>query len=99
MKAFEYFIKAALEQGCTVSVVSDGIVDLSKSRQAAEIIEAVEAVDWATLIFYNQENKRLGWAQAGAYGLADDETIIDYGVNDFMESINQAYTELCNEKN
>jgi hypothetical protein len=77
MKAYEHLIQRALAAGFLISVDGGGDeLDLVRSMDYAAIIEAVEAVDEAVLFIGN--GKRFATVLVSAFGLADDETVIDY---------------------
>jgi hypothetical protein len=74
--AIHSLIKHALSLGLTVTVGSDGEIDLRKSSNYKEIVEAIKAIEEAELWFYDGE-KRRGWALVSFYGLAPDEQVMD----------------------
>lgn len=91
MKAYEHLIDYALDFGFTISVWDGEEYQVSRSRDRAAIIEAVESVDQARLRIRDLRDEVVGVAQVSAYGLADDETVMDYTVVDFFEAWAEAY--------
>lgn len=93
MKAYEHLIRFALAKGATISVWDGEEWQESRSKDAAACIAAVESVEEAEIVIRDTDSKdrRLGWALVSAYGLLDDETVIDYGVNDYMNAWQAAY--------
>ena len=90
MKAYAHLIRYALANGATVSVYDGEEWQESRSTDAAACIAAVESVEEAEIVIKDNE-RRMAWARVAAYGLADDETVIDYGVNDYMNAWQAAY--------
>lgn len=84
MKAYKHLVKHSLAKGCTVSVWDGEEWQLSKSSSYKAIVEAVESVEVAELSIRYQGEK-MGWAMVSAYGLEDDETVIDYTETSFMK--------------
>lgn len=91
MKAYEHLIRYALESGANVSVWDGEEWQESRSTDAAAIIAAIESVEEAELVIRARNDDRLGWARVSAFGLADDETVIDHTVNDYMDAWSAAY--------
>ena len=90
MKAYEHLIRYAIAHGATVSVWDGEETQENRSTDAAACIAAVESVDEAEIIIKDND-RRIGWARVSAYGLADDETVIDHTVNDYMDAWSAAY--------
>lgn len=90
MKAYKHLIKHALAAGCTISVWDGEEWELSRSKTFTPIDNAVRAVEEAELKIYLGD-KVIGWALVSAYGLEDDETVIDHTVTPFLESWWDAY--------
>lgn len=86
MKAFKHFIKYALNAGHTVSVYDGEEWQVKRSTGYKAIVEAVESVDEAQLRVRDSEGKVIAWALVSAFGLADDETMMDYSDNAFTEA-------------
>ena len=78
-KAYQHLINRALAQGFTISVDSGGDeLDLKRSSDFAAIVDACEAVDEARLLIRDANNQRFAAVLVSGFGLADDETVIDY---------------------
>jgi len=93
MKAYRHLIKHALRKGFTVSVDTGGDeLDLRRSQSFKDIVDAVEACDEAVMLFRDQENKKQGFALVIA-GLADDETIADHAVIQWLEDWSEDYAD------
>lgn len=90
MKAYKHLIRYALDSGANVSVWDGEEWQENRSTDAAAIIAAIESVEEAELVIKNNE-RRMAWVRVAAYGLADDETVVDYTVNDFMNEWEAAY--------
>jgi hypothetical protein len=90
MKAYKHLVRYALADGANISVFDGEEWQENRSTNAAAIIAAIESVEEAELIIKNNE-RRIAWARVAAYGLADDETVVDYTVNDFMNAWETAY--------
>ena len=90
MKAYAHLIRYALANGATVSVYDGEEWQENRSTDAAACIAAVESVEEAGVVIKDNE-RQVGWATVSAFGLADDETVIDYGVNDYMNAWQAAY--------
>lgn len=84
MKAYKHLIKHSLSQGFTVSVWDGEEWQVSKSSSYKAIVDAIKSVDVAELSIRNGEG-RVGWAMVSAYGLADDETVMDYTETPYMK--------------
>lgn len=91
MKAYKHLIRHAIAAGHTVSVWDGEEWQVKRSTAYKAIVEAVESVDEATLRILSRDGGIIGTALVSAYGLADDETVMNYGVNPFMEAWNDAY--------
>jgi hypothetical protein len=91
MKAFKHLIKYALSAGHTVSVYDGEEWQVKRSTGYKAIVEAVESVDEAQLRIRDNDGKVIAWALVSAYGLADDETVIDWSDNVFTEAGESAY--------
>lgn len=87
MKAYKHLVKHALAQGHNCSVWDGEEWQVSHSTKYQKIIEAIESVEEANLVIrLAVGGERMGWAQIIPYGLADDETVVDYICSDFMEN-------------
>jgi hypothetical protein len=91
MKAYKHLVRFALAAGHNVSVFDGEEWATDKSTDYQEIIEAIESVEEAQLVINATADIRMAWARVSAFGLADDETVVDYTVNDFMNSWEAAY--------
>ncbi len=88
-------IKYALAQGCSMSVFSGGDgPDLSNSTDYLAIVEAVHAVDEASLRIRNAQGERIASVLVLPY-LNDDETVAawtaNYAGHEWMETWSRAY--------
>lgn len=91
MKAYEHLIDYALDFGFTISVWDGEEWQVKRSRDRAAIIEAVESVEEAKLRIRDLAGEVVGSALVSAFGLADDETVVDHSVVDFLEAWAEAY--------
>lgn len=92
MKAYRHLVKFALNKGCTISVWDGEEWQVKRSTDFHEIIDAIESVEEAELVIRNK-NCDITWARVSAYGLEDDETVVDYYVNDFTKEWEKSYTQ------
>ena len=93
MKAYKHLIKFALAQGCTVSVWDGEEWQVKRSTSFKAITEAVESVEEAQLKIRDKAGESVGWALVSAFGLADDETVMDNTMTPFMDSWDAAYNQ------
>ena len=91
MKAYKHLIKFALAQGHTVSVWDGEEWQVSRSTGYKSINDAVESVEEAQLRIRDKDGKEVGWALVSAFGLDDDETVMDYTITPMMTSWEEAY--------
>lgn len=95
MKAYKHLVKHALDNNCLVSVWDGEDWQVSKSGSYKSIIDAIESVEEAELKIYSKSDTRgegyKGWALVSAYGLADDETVMDNTVTEFMNTWEASY--------
>ena len=91
MKAYKHLVKFALKHGCYVSVWDGEEWQLKRSTGYKAIVEAIESVEEAELKLRNADDEVVGWAKVSAYGLDDDETVIDHSVNEFMNIWDKYY--------
>ena len=91
MKAYRSLVKFALTNNCTVSVWDGEEWQVSRSRKPSEIISAIESVEAAGLTIRDGEGKWVASADVSAFGLADDETVIDWSVSPFMDQWEVGY--------
>lgn len=91
MKAYKHLVRYALANGANVSVFDGEIWEVNRSTDYQTIIDCIESVEEAQLEIRGHEGNPLGWVRVSAFGLADDETVVDYTVNDFMNEWEAAY--------
>lgn len=92
MKAYKHLVKHALSTGHTVSVWDGEEWQVKRGTTYTPIIEAIESVELANLRIRDSEGKHVAAAAVSAYGLADDETVIDWTVCPFMQTWENLYT-------
>jgi hypothetical protein len=85
MKAYKHLVRYALNAGHTVSVYDGAVWEVKRSTKYKTIIDCIESVEEAQLNIRDANGEPIAWALVSAYGLADDETVIDFGWNDFMK--------------
>lgn len=94
MKAYKHLVKHALSLGHTCSVWDGEEWQVSHSTKYQNIIEAIESVEEAQIkIRVASYGNLVAWALISAYGLADDETVIDYSDNKFMQEWSLQYDD------
>lgn len=98
MKAYEHLVKYALNKGYVISVWDGEEWQVKRSAECSEIISAIESVEEAELKVYN-DLKKPTWVWVSAYGLEDEETLIDYNDNQFMKDVEEDYENLQNLQN
>ena len=91
MKAYKHFIKYCLKAGHTVSVWDGEEWQVKRSAGYKAIVDAVESVEEAQLRIRDTEGNQVAWALVSAYGLEDDETMMDYSDNTFTEAWSDTY--------
>jgi hypothetical protein len=91
MKAYKHLIKYALSQGHTCSVYDGEEWQVKRSTGYKEIVEAVESVEEAEIVIRDIEGNKEAWVLVGAFGLADDETVMDHSDNKFMQDWSAKY--------
>lgn len=94
MKAYKHLVKFALAQGYVVSVWDGEEWQIKRSNKFKEIIDAIESVEEAELRIRSIDATTDGgitWVRVSAFGLADDETVVDYYDNKFMQEWEEAY--------
>lgn len=97
MQAYKHFIKYALKDGYTVSVYDGEEWQVKRSTGYKAIVEAVESVEEAQLRIRDKDGNIKGWARVSAYGLEDDETMIDYSDNLYLESWVDCHNEYLSQ--
>lgn len=93
MKAYRHLVKHALSKGMVVSVWDGEVWEVQRSAKFKEIIDCIESVEEADLKIRDTDGKSIAWAMVSAYGLADDETVINHTDNDWMTEWFNAYEE------
>ena len=94
MKAYIPLTQYALSNGHNVSVLDGEEWQVKESTDAAAIIEAIESVEEAEIFITGAADdpaRIIGWALVSAYGLQDDETVIDFACNNYMLDWSSAY--------
>lgn len=94
MKAYKHLVKHALAQGHTISVWDGEEWQVKRSVAYKEIVDAIESVEEAEMTIRNIEGNKEAWVLIGAFGLADDETVMDHSDNKFMQEWSLAYDKL-----
>lgn len=85
MKAYESLIRFALKHQHTVSVYDGEEWQVTHCDKLETIIEAVECVEEAALRIHDPKGATaVNSVTVSAYGLDDDETVIDYTCTPFM---------------
>jgi hypothetical protein len=92
MKAYKHLIKHCLSMGCTVSVWDGEEWQVKRSTGYKAIIDAIESVEEAQLRI-RQKDAVIGWALVSAFGLEDDETVVDHTCTSFMDEWSDIYSE------
>jgi hypothetical protein len=95
MKAYKHLVKHALAKGHTVSVYDGEEWQVRRSVAYQEIVDAIESVEEAEITIRDIEGNKEAWVLIGAFGLADDETVMDYSDNEFMENWWEEYEKSC----
>lgn len=92
MKAYKHLIKHALAAGHTVSVYDGEVWEVKRSISYKAIVDCVESVEEAALRIRDKKNAIVvSSVTVSAFGLADDETVVDYTVTPFMDSWEATY--------
>ena len=86
MQAYKHLIKHAIAMGYSCSVWDGEEWQIKRSKAYREIVDAVKSVDEAELRIRDKEGNKVGWALVSTYLLEDDETVLDYTCNEFMEN-------------
>lgn len=93
MKAYRHLVKHALSKGLVVSVWDGEVWEVQRSSKPKEITDCIESVEEAELKIRDADGKSVGWALVSAYGLNDDEMVIDWSDNEWMNKWFEAYEE------
>jgi hypothetical protein len=91
MKAYKHLVKHALALDYTCSVYDGEEWQVRRSKGYKQIIEAIESVEEASMIIRDIEGNKEAWVLVGAFGLADDETVMDHSDNKFMQDWSAKY--------
>ena len=94
-KAYRNLVAYALANNCTVSVWDGEEFQVKKCTSFKRIVEAIESVEEANLKIRYNGDEVVGFALVSAYGLAPDETVIDFSDNDWMKGWEQQYCSEC----
>lgn len=98
MKAYKHLVVYLIKKGFLVSVWDGEEFQVKNSAHYEPIIEAIESVEEAELHVKNGYGKEVGWARVSAYGLADDETVIDSTTSSPMGEWWEIYETFTKEK-
>lgn len=94
MKAYRHLVIYSLAKDCTISVWDGEEWQIKRSANFEEIVDAIESVDEAEMTIRDIEGNKEAWVLCGAFGLADDETVMDHSDNKFMQEWSAAYDNL-----
>lgn len=93
MKAYRHLVKFALNNDLMISVWDGEEWQVKKSTKFTAIIDAIESVEEAVLKLRDKEtNESVATAVVSAYGLEDDETVMDWSDCEFMNQWDSYYT-------
>lgn len=92
MKAYKHLVHFALDTKHVVSVWDGEEWQVKRCAVFKDIIDAIESVEEAQIRIYDaMDGTSRGWALVSAFGLADDETVIDHTDNEFMNGWSNEY--------
>ena len=91
MKAYKHLVKFAFQHCHTVSVFDGEVWEVKRSNAYKRIIDCIESVEEAQLRIRDSEGNVIAWALVSAFGLEDDETVIDHTDNEFMQLWDKKY--------
>ena len=74
--AYITLVNELLASGCSISVYDGEEWAARRSTDKTDILEAVEAVEVAELVIFN-DGVKVGWAQVSPYGVEPDEVVLD----------------------
>jgi hypothetical protein len=94
MKAYKHLVKHALAKGHTCSVYDGEEWQVRRSTDHKKIVEAIESVEEASMVIRDIEGNKEAWVLISAFGLADDETVMDHSDNKFMQNWSKEYEKL-----
>ena len=86
MRAYIHLVEKALADGHVVSVWDGEEYQVTRCIIKDNIIEAIESVEEAMIKIHTINGNHVGTALIIPFGLEDDETVADYGVNEYMET-------------
>jgi hypothetical protein len=90
MKAYRHLVIYALAKDCTVSVWDGEEWQIKRSANFDAIVDAIESVEEAELNIRSLDDA-VTWVRVSAFGLADDETVVDCHDNKFMQEWENSY--------
>ena len=82
--AYKHFVQYAIKKGCKISVFDGEEWAIKRSRKQKYIKEAVESVEEARLNVRDHDGNVIAVASVIPFGVAPDETMVDYSDNEFM---------------
>lgn len=92
MKAYRHLVKHFLAQGCSLSVWDGEEWQVKRSQKFTAVIEAIESVEEAQVRIRDANGDVIGTAAVSAFGLEDDETVIDFTCTSALEAWDAAYS-------
>lgn len=97
LPAYKHLVKFCLNKGHIISVYDGGDWPVVRSDRYRDIIEAIEAVEEASIYIRLSDSEHLlGTAYVIPFGLEPDETVVDYS-GEFMDAWNESYDSFCLE--
>lgn len=91
-KVVSYLIK----DDCLIDVINEGELDLEKSNSYSKVIAAIDAVDcFSHIIAYKDNISVCTFLVSLDYDFEPDETVIDYGINEYSERVYEACSNDC----
>lgn len=91
MKAYRHLVIYAIAKNCTVSVWDGEEWQVKRSTNFDAVVDAIESVEEAEIVIRDIEGNKEAWILVGAFGLADDETVMDHSDNKFMQQWSAEY--------
>jgi hypothetical protein len=91
MKAYIHLVEKTLADGHVVSVWDGEEYQVTRCASKDEIIEAIESVEEAMIKIHTTNGDHVGTALIIPFGLEDEETVADYGINEYMETWSDEY--------
>lgn len=83
--AYKQLVELALKKGYPISVWDGEEWAVKRGTSMTEILDAIESVEEAELKIHDA--KKSNWVLVSAYGVAPDETIMDYSVTETLETL------------